>query len=89
MLDIGFTKFITNTWVSIIWVLMIVVHGFVALAALGTAFVQDPMLGMVALIGVPLIACFSLLLCRIWLELVIVIFRIESNTRALKDKNNG
>ena len=89
LLDIGFTRFITNTWISIIWVIVIVVHFltpcvvFVAAANMagGGAAVMTAFM-----LSIPL-TLLSLLFCRMGLEVLIVLFRIESNTRATKEQS--
>jgi len=80
--DIGFTRFISNTWISIIWVIVIVVHCLGAIGATVYSFnVESPVPFLIALFAVPI----SLLFCRMVLELGVVFFRIESNTRESKE----
>jgi hypothetical protein len=77
--DIGFTRFISNTVNSIIWVICILA----AIAACGYgvyAIVQDDAGRGIVII---LFAIVGLLASRTLLELEVVIFRIESNTRVL------
>ena len=80
--DIGFTRFISNTWISIIWGILITAHIIGAVVCLFAALNNgDPRLFLVALVVVPV----SLLLCRMSLELNVIFFRIESNTRESKE----
>jgi len=82
LFDIGFTRFISNTWISIIWVILIIVHFLAAIGATYYSFNEDePLLFLLALFAVPI----SLLLCRMSLELKVIFFRIESNTRESKE----
>ena len=85
--DIRFTRFITNTWISIIWVIVIIAHfiaPFVVCAVMAnTVGGGAPIVAFV--LSVPL-ALLSLLFSRMSLELTIVLFRIESNTRATKER---
>ena len=83
--DIHFTRFISNTWVSVIWVIAIIVQFCGALSAIYWAFQADEMTGMISLVLVPLITAISLLFTRMALEFDKVVFRIESNTRETKD----
>jgi len=71
--DIGFTRFITNVWISIIWIIVIIGHCSVVPFVYFS--LSDNLL--VAL----LLTLLSLLGSRMLLELIIVIFRIETNTR--------
>ena len=83
-MDIGFTRFITNTWISFIWFLVIVVHFLGALGAMFYAFSIDGGAGLLSLLVVPL-TLLSLLFSRMALELDVVMFRIETNTRETKE----
>jgi len=81
--DIGFTRFITNTWTSILWVLTII---FALLGCGGAmvfgAFNDAPVLFIIA----PIAAALFLLFMRMAFELTIVIFRIETHLRTIRDK---
>ena len=64
--DIGFTRFISNTWISIIWVLLIIAHFLAAIGAMMFSFnAGSPVPFLIALFAVPT----SLLFCRMYLEL--------------------
>jgi len=79
--DIGFTRFISNTWISIIWVILIIVHFLVAIGAtLYSLNVGHPVPFLIASFAVPI----SLLFSRMALELEVIFFRIETNTRESK-----
>jgi len=94
LFDIRFTRFITTTWISIIWVFVIVLH-FLALgggviglalwsnAAQSSHYVTEPPFWLWFVL--PIAVAFSLLGFRMSLELMIVIFRIEANTRVAKE----
>ena len=83
--DIGFTWFISNTWISIIWCIVIAVHFLGALGTVFYAFNMDGTTGAISLLVVPLVTAISLLFCRMGLELEVIFFRIESNTRETKE----
>jgi len=85
ILDIGFTRFISNTWISIIWVILIIAHFLVAVGAIFMAFNTDQTLGTISLLAVPLTALILLLSSRMALELAVIFFRIETNTRETKE----
>jgi hypothetical protein len=90
-LDIGFTRFITPIWISVIWVIDIVMHVISFLASLvwigriADAMSRGGTDGGVFILGLLLASIIlhllSLLLSRILLELIIVVFKIEENTR--------
>jgi len=81
LFDVGFTRFVTNALVPFLWIASIIAHFFAAIAAISMAFVQSTEAGVLALFLVPLATLFSLLLSRVGFEVVIVLFRIETNTR--------
>ena len=82
LFDTSFTSFITLSIIQLVFKL------FIGLAALSTvgfiiiAFSADPMAGIVSLIAGPLLFLFYVIMVRIYLELVVVFFRIEENTRS-------
>jgi len=88
-LDIGFTRFITNTWISFIWVLVIVAHILGFLVGLGCSLWMTAETGfgfflLWLLFGTPL-TLLSLLFSRIALESAVVLFRIESHLRRIRE----
>lgn len=82
LFDTSFTSFITLSIIQLLFKI------FIGLAALSTAafvvvaFAADPAVGVVALILGPLLFLLYVILVRIYLELVVVFFRIEENTRS-------
>ena len=88
MFDFGFTHFITNTWISFIWILNViltilscVVATYIGLYALnygGSA-------GFLLLS--PIVAALFLLFTRMGLECIIVLFRIETHLRVIREKS--
>ena len=92
--DIGFTRFISNIWISIIWAIVIVVHffGFILLL-IGTGMImasgdsKAPVAALslsIVILGTAGLS-LSLLFCRMALELDVILFRIETNTRESKE----
>ena len=95
--DILFTRFIVNIWIPVIWILVIGGHAFsLFMMELGIYFAADKisegigakhvilpwlLLSLLVLLG----HLFSLLYHRILLEYLIIVFRIETNTRTLKE----
>jgi hypothetical protein len=87
--DFGFTRFITTTWISIIWKIVVFViiaaYCMMLLAGLGTMTRSFPQ-GLSMIIMATIAAPLYLLFARIGLELVIIVFRIETHLRAIRDK---
>ena len=89
MFDFGFTRFITNTWISIIWAINVVVACVVAVGGCvaGLAIGASGELAGFLLLTAPIVVVLWLLLSRMWLELTIVMFRIETHLRTIKDNS--
>ena len=82
--DIGFTRFITNTWTSILWLLTI----FLTFIGCGGAMVFGASNGAPALLFIaPIVAVVFLLIMRMSFELTIVLFRIETHLREIKENS--
>ena len=97
MFDIGFTRFITTTWISFIWTVLVILAILACIVAVfggpfviynsmevwtgTTAMLMGP---IVMLLGLLVTALF-LLFTRMGLELAIVFFRVETNTRETKE----
>ena len=80
LFDLKFDKLITPRVISIIYVIAIILVGLVAIAMIIAGFTESVGQGLVLLILSPLVFLLYVLIVRIWLELVIVVFRIERNT---------
>ncbi|MCL2709950.1 MAG: DUF4282 domain-containing protein [Planctomycetaceae bacterium] len=103
ILDIQFTRFITNVWISAIWVIIIGTHFLTYLCVIfgmlisvgmaqrggDDAFAEAIMMSLVLFLLVTVGLVLSLLFWRMTLELIIVIFRIESNTRPIKERTES
>lgn len=86
LLDFGFTRFITLSIVKILYMLGM---ALIVLAWLGftvSAFATSVAAGFGALILGPIVALLYLIGFRIWLELVVIIFRIGENTSKLVEQ---
>jgi|SRR5215216_3623208 len=84
LLDTGFNKFWTTTLVKIIWTISVVIAALAiaisVLSGIGMLFGDSSSAGQWAIIIGPVAAVFWLLVIRIWLELVVVLFKIADNT---------
>jgi hypothetical protein len=99
-LDIGFTRFITPVWISVIWIIGIVCNVISFLISLVVlhriCLVRDEWgrgnhdagiwIFLMGFVGLVILHLFALLLYRMALETDIVLFRIEKNTRAIRSK---
>ena len=84
MLDFSFQSFITTRIVSLLYILSIALCGLAALGVLiGMAVTGEAMLILLGIILMPIVFCLGVLAARVYLELIIVLFKIAENTGAL------
>lgn len=88
--DFGFTVFLTPKLISIYWTIFVVVLTLVALISTLMILVHPdfPVLGKVVLpLGIAIVWILILVWHRIFLEWLIVIFKIERHLRGIHDKH--
>ncbi|MCK4545753.1 DUF4282 domain-containing protein [candidate division WOR-3 bacterium] len=86
LFDFSFTEFITTKIIKFIYILGMIVTGLATIGIIISGFSQSVVIGIVALIFSPLIFIIYVIILRVWLEIIIVIFRISENTELLKGK---
>ncbi len=89
LFDLTFTRFVTVGVIRIIYLLGIVLLALGWFVLVITAFTQSFFTGLLALVVVTLLTLLNLLFFRMWLELVVVIFRIGENTSILAGRSDG
>ncbi|TVQ63230.1 MAG: DUF4282 domain-containing protein [Phycisphaerales bacterium] len=83
LLDFSFTRFITLRVIKILYVLGLVLVALAWVVFVIRAFNEDVFAGIAAIgIGI-FVALLYIILFRVWLELIVVIFRIAENTTKL------
>lgn len=80
LLDFRFTKFITVNIVQVLYIVGVVVIALYTLAAVIAMFRAGAMTGIAALIFSPVVFLVSVLLLRVYLEIIVVLFRIAEST---------
>lgn len=83
LFDLSFSEFITTSVVKVLFILGMICGALYAVMLLLAGFSQGGMLALLGLVGAPIIFLVAVLLTRIWLELIIVAFRIAENTAML------
>ena len=83
LFDLSFTRFITVSFIKIIYLLGILLLCIGWLGIVITGFANGFVTGLGAIIIGGLIFLVYLLFLRVWLELIVVIFRIGENTSAM------
>lgn len=84
LFDLSFSEFITVRLIKIVYVIFILVSALGALAILFGGFRTGSVFGVLGgIVGAAIAFIIYVLFARVWLELVIVIFRIAEDTRKL------
>ena len=75
LFDLSFTSFITTKIIKFLFIIAIILGGIEALVIIGAGFTSGSMVGLLALIVSPLVFLLFVIGARVYMELVIVIFR--------------
>jgi len=81
--DFSFSKFVTTRIVKFLYVLSIVLAGLSALGILVGGMSRGGGGAVVSLFLAPVAFVVMVLASRVWLEIVVVVFRIAENTAAV------
>lgn len=80
LFDFSFEQFITLSIIKVIYILLIVLSGLGALGLLISLAAQGGAAIVLGLILAPIVFIVYVILARVWLEFLIVVFRIADNT---------
>lgn len=83
LFDIDFKSLVITRVIKVLYVLIIIVLGLGTLVLIASAFADSATTGVVALIFAPLVFLVYLIFARIYLEILIVVFRIYENTNRM------
>lgn len=94
LFDLSFSEFVTTKMIKILYILLLILVaiGFVIalFSGLITMFSRGGFLaGLVAIVLAPIGALIYIILARMWMELIIVVFRIAENTTELVRLKRG
>ena len=84
--DFSFAEFITTKVIKFLLGVAIVVSVIITISGIVTAFTTSVVLGILILILSPVIFLILMLISRIYLELIIVIFKIAECLASIKEK---
>jgi len=93
LFDTGFSSFITTKFIRILYIVLlfvIAVGAFMAVFAFTAAFseVLPPAVGFLLALPVAVLGFFVyVIIARIWLEIIIVIFRMAENLQQMADRD--
>jgi uncharacterized protein DUF4282 len=86
LFDFSFTEFVTTKVIKVLLGLALVVNFIITIAFIVGAFQVGWLGGILVLILSPIIYLVLMLFSRIYLELIIVVFRIAENLTAIREK---
>lgn len=87
LFDTSFDDLITPRIIKLLYILSMIVIGLTALGFIASAFAEDTGLGVLTLfVLAPLGGLLYLILARVWLELIIVIFKIREAAERIAAK---
>ncbi|MEZ4503096.1 MAG: DUF4282 domain-containing protein [Dehalococcoidia bacterium] len=89
LFDFSFSEFITGSVIRFVYMLLVVLSGLGALAFLIGGLARGGGAAIGALVFAPIAFLVYVLLARIWLEVLIVIFRIAENTEEIARHMRG
>jgi len=81
LFDLSFTEFITTRVIKILYVLGIGIAVVIGLMLIVTAFTKGFAVGLLHVIAAPIVFILMVIVLRIYMELVLTLFRIEENTQ--------
>jgi len=88
LFDFSFTEFITTKLIKFLYGLGMLLGALMALALIIGGFAQSAIVGILFLVLSPLVFLLYVIGARVWLELVIVVFRVAEHTAEIA-KNTG
>lgn len=88
LFDLSFSEFVTTRLIKILYILLLILIaiGFIVavISGLVTMFSRGGFLaGLLAIVFAPIGALVWVIMARVWMELIIVVFRIAENTTDL------
>lgn len=86
LFDLSFTEFVTIRIIKVLFVLAIISSGIGALMLLFSGIAVGGAEAFIMIIVSPIAFFFYVLMARIWLEVIIVLFRIAENTGRLVEQ---
>jgi len=75
LFDLSFTSFITTKLVKVLYIIAIVGAALEALGVIGIGFARGSLYGLIMLVASPIVFFAIVIVARVYMELVIVIFR--------------
>ncbi len=84
LFDLSFSELITVRIIRVLYLIGIILAGVVALVLIVKAFFHGFGMGLLLVIASPVVFTLLVICCRVKMEFVLTLFRIEENTRQAK-----
>lgn len=88
LFDFSFSEFITPRIIKLLFVLAIIISAIVALVLFVGGIASGGAEAFLAIIGAPLLFLLYVIMARVWLEVIMVMFRIVDNTDKLAERGD-
>ncbi len=89
LFDLSFSEFVTTRVIKVLFVILIILSAIGALALLIGGIAKGGPGAFLAIIVAPIAFILYVLGARIWLEVIIVLFRIAENTTRLVEQGEN
>jgi len=89
LFDFSFSQFVTTRLVRLLYAIGVLIAVVAALGAIVRGFNEGAGAGLVALIVAPLVFLLVVIIARVWLEIIIVVFRIAEYLRDMAGERRG
>ncbi len=89
LLDVSFKRFLTLSVIKVLYVLGLALIALMWLVVVIGAFANGVLAGIGAMVVGAFVALLYMIFFRVWLELIVVIFRIGENTTKLVEMQNA
>ncbi len=87
LFDLSFTEFITTRIVKFLFIVSIILSAIGALLLVGAGLKEGFVAGVASVLGASVLFVFYVLLSRIYLEILVAVFRIAENTAIMAANN--
>ncbi len=84
LFDLSFSELITVRIIRVLYLIGIIIAGVVALVLIVKAFFHGFGMGLLLVIASPVVFVLLVICCRVKMEFLLTLFRIEENTRQAK-----
>ncbi|MEW6357718.1 MAG: DUF4282 domain-containing protein [Planctomycetota bacterium] len=89
LFDLSFSSFVTTRLIKVLYILVIVAAGLSVLGILGGSVARGPVGILIGIVVAPVVFILSVLWGRVWLELIIVMFRIAENVNKIAERKDA